>query len=168
MRDTKQIYEDLISIISKVTKVPIENLYLDTTINIDLEIYGDDWDELMWPILDKYPIDEHSEFEYSRHMKPEFDLILPLLFEIILTIPRLLIGAIIYPFSKKMGSRIQKKRIINFLMYENQPLYIADIYNSILKGKWEYAKNSDLNLIQLINYMDNEQKIKSKMYPPQT
>jgi hypothetical protein len=150
MTDTKQTYDDLIGIISKVLRVPIENLNLDTTINNDLGIYGDDWDELMYPILDKYPIDEHSDFEFSRHMRPEGDLILPFLLEIILTLPRLLLGAIIYPINRKIGSRILKKRIFGLLKYDNQPLYIADIYNSILMRKWEYAKDSDLDLKQLI------------------
>lgn len=150
MNQTKQTYNDLIDIISKVTREPIENLNRDTTINIDLEIYGDDWDELMWPILDKYPIDEHSDFEFSRHMRPEGDLTLPFLLEIVFIGLRLLLGAVIYPFNRKIGSRIFKKRIFGILKYDNQPLYIADIYNSILKGKWEYAKDSDLNLKQLI------------------
>lgn len=83
---------------------------LETTINIDLKIYGDDWDELMWPILDKYPIDEHSDFDFSRHMRPEGDLILPFLLEIILTIPRLLVGAVIYPFNKKTGQVVVLKK----------------------------------------------------------
>ena len=150
MNDTKQTYDDLIGIISKVTRVPVENLNLDTTVNIDLEIYGDDWDELMWPILDKYPIDENSEFEFSRHMRPEGDLILPFLLEIVLTIPRLLIGVILYSFNQKIGGRLLKNRIFGILKYDKQPLYIADIYNSILKGKWEYAKDSDLDLRRLI------------------
>lgn len=151
MRDAKLKYEDLISIVSEVTREPVGKLNLDTTVNIDLGICGDDWDELMWPILNKYSIDEHSDFEFSRHMSPEGDLILPFLLEIVLTIPKLLIGAVIYPFNRKMGSRIFKKRIFGVLKYDNQPLYIVDIYNSILKGKWEYAKDSDLDLKQLIN-----------------
>ena len=56
-----------------------------------------------------------------------------------------------YLFNKKQGRCILKKRIFGILKYDNQPLYIADIFNSLLKGKWEYAKDSDLNLKQLIN-----------------
>ena len=150
MRNAKQIYEDLVRIISERTRVPIEKLNLSTTLNLDLGINGDDWDELVYPIFDKYPINEYSDFEFSRHMRPEGDLILPFFLEIILSVPRLLIGAIIYLFNKEIGCQIFKKRIFGILKYDNQPLYIADIYNSILKGKWEYAKNSDLDLKQLI------------------
>ena len=150
MKDTKRKYEDIIAIVSKVTGEPIEKLSLDTTLNIDLKIHGDDWDDLMLPITDKYPINEYSDFEFSRHMSPEGDLILPFLLEIVLTIPRLVVGAIVYPFNKMTGIRIFNKRIFGILKYDNQPLYIADIYNSILKGKWEYAKDSDLYLQQLI------------------
>ena len=151
MTDTKRTYDDLIGIISHAVKEPVENLNLNTTINNDLGIYGDDWDELMYPILNKYTIDEYSDFEFSRHMRPEGDLILPSLLEIILYIPRLLLGAIIYPINRKVGSQVFKKRIFESLKYDNQPLYIADIYNSILKRKWEYAQDSNLDLKQLIN-----------------
>ncbi|WP_430817797.1 hypothetical protein [Carboxylicivirga sp. RSCT41] len=150
MTTSKEIFKYLLDIISTKTGESKEKLHLYTTINIDLEIYGDDWDELMWPILERYPIEEHSTFEFKRHMAPEGDLILPFLLELVLTIPKFIIGAIIYPFKKEMGLRIFQKRIFGILEYDEQPLYIADIYNSILKGKWEYAKDSNLELKELI------------------
>jgi|GEM_PF-1827879 len=150
MSDTKQIYIDIIRIISETTRVPKEDLSLDTSVNIDLRIEGDDWDELMYPIVDKYPIEDFSEFEFSRHMRPEGDLILPFLLELVLSIPRVLTGSIIFLFNKRIGRIFFKKRFFGILKYEEKPLYIADIYNSVLKNKWNYAKNSNLNLKQLI------------------
>jgi len=47
MTGIKQTYVDLIVIISKILREPIENLNLDTTINNDLGVSGDDWGELI-------------------------------------------------------------------------------------------------------------------------
>jgi len=150
MNNSKKIYEDIIRIISEVTAESIDNLNLNTTINLDLMIYGDDWDDLMKPILEKYRINEHSAFIYSKHMRPEGDEIGPLLLEIILTIPKYIIAGLVFPFNKQKSMKISKYTIMGSLKYSNEPLYIADIFNSVLKKKWEYAKDSNLKLEELV------------------
>lgn len=149
MTNAKKTYQNIIKIISDYTGRPIESLNLETTINRDLGIYGDDWEGLMKPILELYPIDEFTEFVYSKHMREEGDLRFRSLIEFILQLPILLIAAVVYPFNKSWSRRMADKKFLVFSEIDNEPLYIADIYNSILKSKWEYALNSDMNLKEL-------------------
>lgn len=136
MNNPKKTYKDIINIISEVSIEPLDSLNLETTINRDLQIYGDDWEDLMNRILVKCPIDEFSEFQYSKHMRDEVDFRFRGLIELILNIPILILSGLIYLFDKALSKRIREK-LVHFPDEDNEPLYIADIYNSVLKNKWE-------------------------------
>jgi hypothetical protein len=55
MNDIQQTYLDILKIISEVRSEPIHTLSLTTSINIDLGVYGDDWDDLILPITKNIP-----------------------------------------------------------------------------------------------------------------
>ena len=146
----KQIYDDILSIIADVRCEPISKLNLQTTINTDLEVYGDDWDDIIHPILKKYPMEDCSAFHFSNHMRGEAEFNFPVILDLLILIPRLLVAALVFLFNKKMSNAILKYEFFKILGAKQDPLYIADIFNSAIKGKWEYAKDSELDLHALI------------------
>jgi hypothetical protein len=148
--DFKKIYLDVLQSVSKTSGEDIHKLTLETTINIDLGIYGDDWDEIILPIIAKYPIDDFSAFAFTNHMNGEadFDLTFPL--DFILVIPKILIALLLFPFNKKISNTIFMFSLHRKAISKKEPLYIADIFNSAVKGKWEYAIDSNLNLKEMI------------------
>lgn len=147
----KQVYDDILNIIADVRCEPISKLHLETTINIDLGVYGDDWDDVIEPILKKYPIEDWSEFVFLNHMCGEGDGMPLFIADLLSIVPKLILAAIVFPFNKEKGKIIFSYRAFKEIRSANNPLYIADILNSAIKGKWEYAKDSELNLEQLIN-----------------
>jgi len=146
----KQIYDDILSIIADVRCEPISKLSLETTINNDLGVYGDDWDDIINPILKKYPMEDCSAFNFTDHMRGEAEFSFPVILDLLILIPRLLVAALVFLFNKKMSNTILKYEFFEILGAKQDPLYIADIFNSAIKGKWEYAKKSDLDLQVLI------------------
>ena len=149
MQNVKQIYTDILEIISEQSGEPVKKLSLETTINKDLGIYGDDWDQLIEPIIKKYPITDWSAFVFLDHMAGEGYP--PRLFiSIFLFIPKLILASIVFPFSREKSIAVFQYRLFKEIQYKDDPLYIADIFNSAIKGKWEYAKDSELDLHALI------------------
>ncbi|WP_018343511.1 hypothetical protein [Cytophaga aurantiaca] len=146
----KQIYADILTIIAEVRSEPISKLNLETTINNDLDTYGDDWDDVIEPILKKYPIDDWSEFVFLNHMSGEGYREPLYIINALVFIPKLVIGCIVFLFNTEKSVAVFQYKPFKEVQYKNDPLYIADIFNSAIKGKWEYAKDSDLNLHELI------------------
>lgn len=145
----KKTYNDILTIISEERGEPINKLSLETTINNDLGVYGDDWDQLIEPIIKKYPITDWSGFVFLNHMAGEGYP--PRLFiNMLIFIPKLIIAAIVFPFSKRRSAAVFQYILFKEIQYKDDPLYIADIFNSAIKGKWQYAKDSELNLPALI------------------
>lgn len=146
----KQLYTDILEIISEVRSEPINKLSLETMINNDLGVWGDDWDDVIEPIIKKYPIEDWSDFVFLDHMCGEgYDAPL-FIANLLVFIPKLIAGSIVYPFNKERSKIIFQYKPFEELQYKDKPLYIADIFNSAIKGKWEYAKDSKLNLHELI------------------
>lgn len=150
MHEPKQIYQDILAIISEVRGEPISKLNLETTINNDLGVWGNDWDDVIEPILKKYPINDWSAFNFSDHMCSEGDQMPLFIINLLVFIPKLIIAAIVFPFNKEKSVDIFQYKPFKEIQYKDDPLYIADILNSAIKGKWEYAKDSALKLGELI------------------
>ncbi|MGN6644891.1 MAG: hypothetical protein ACTHJT_00065 [Cytophaga sp.] len=150
MYEAKQIYQDILAIISEVRNEPISKLNLETTINNDLGVWGDDWDDVIEPILKKYPINDWSAFVFLNHMCGEAYQTPLFIINTLVFIPKLIIASIVFPFNKEKSTAIFQYKPFKEIQYKDDPLYIADILNSAIKGKWEYAKDSELNLEELI------------------
>jgi hypothetical protein len=150
MNDIQQTYLDILKIISEVRSEPIHTLSLTTSINIDLGVYGDDWDDLILPITKKYPISDFSAFTFLNHMSSEGDTIIPFMTDLIICISKWILAVVMYPFNSKKSKEIFQYKPFKGIRSKNNPLYIADILNSAIKGKWEYAKDSELDLHDLI------------------
>jgi hypothetical protein len=146
----KYVYDDILKIISEVRSEPISKLTLETTINNDLGVYGDDWDDVIEPILKKYPMDDCSGFIFLNHMSGEGYREPLFIINALVFIPKLIVACIVFPFNKEKSVTVFQYKPFKEVQYKNEPLYIADIFNSAIKGKWEYAKDSDLNLQELI------------------
>lgn len=150
MNSTKQIYLDILKTISEVRGEPIEKLSLETTINTDLGVYGDDWDDLILPIMGKYPITDFSDFVFLDHMSGEGYQAPLFIADLFMFIPKLIVTIIVFPFNRVLSKNIFQYRPYKEVRSKSNPLYIADILNSIIKGKWEYTKYSELDLRALI------------------
>jgi hypothetical protein len=70
--------------------------------------------------------------------------------DLIICIPKWILAVVMYPFNSKKSKEIFQYKPFKGIRSKNNPLYIADILNSAIKGKWEYAKDSELDLHDLI------------------
>ena len=128
-----EIEKRVIDIIAEVSGYPIEKINLDTTINIEIGIYGDDWNDLLNAYLKVFDVD-FTEFNVNKHIRPEGDPILQSLIDFLIVTPiKLMLFALLYFVNRKLSKKFSK-----IPDYEEQPLYVGDLVMSTYKGKWTY------------------------------
>ncbi len=136
-------------IISEIQEVfGKRNISLETTINHDLGVYGDDFDELLF-LFDSICDINWEEFEFNRHMKGECNGPF-ILIELLLNLIRLIPYIIIKIWNKKRGENFwEATDILPSPNKGYEPLFVSDIIVSAITGKFQYASDSNFDFDDL-------------------
>lgn len=135
----KETTQFIRSLVSEVAGMELKKVYSKSSINIDLGLDGDDWDDILIPFIEKYNTMDGFLFYDYFHDEPQignaFALAL-LLFPI-----KIVLSLFILPWNKYWA-----KAVIDFsLLKEKPPIFLGDLITTALVGR--FAKRSDYKFI---------------------
>ena len=137
--EIKEVTNVIRSLVSEVAVIELKKVYSKSSINNDIGIDGDDWDDILIPFIEKYnDIDGflfHDYFHDEAQIGNAFALAL-LLFPI-----KILLSLLILPVSKYWAKVIIKFSVLK----EKPPIFLGDLIATALVGR--FVKRSDYRFI---------------------